>query len=196
MLPTPQIINNEIGSGEKLLWWGQPQSVRPILASFGIWLFAIPWTAFACFWVYMAVLGVKGSQTMGPIGWAFPLFGLPFILVGLGMLGSPLFVWRKLSSTYYLLTDRRLVVLTDGHKRTSQSYQLDGLTNLVRTEYGDLGDLTWSVMDLPVDAPSGRAMKSVVSSATVTLTGIKEPRKVANLVQDYNQKLLEKRNEY
>jgi hypothetical protein len=213
VLPTPQIINNEVGSGEKLLWWGQPESMRQVFASFSIWLFAIPWTAFACFWVVMACQGVTNSKhSTGLIAWAFPLFGLPFILIGLAMLSAPLFAWLKLRSTYYLLTDKRLVVLTDGRTRTAQSYQLDGLSNLVRTEYGERGDLVWTVLSQPVQTPHSSLAKTglpqpavtsrsslahtVMSATTVSLLGIKEPRKVEKLVVDCCQKLLEKKHEY
>lgn len=194
---TPQIINNEVSSGEKLLWWGQPEAMRQVLASFAIWLFAIPWTAFACFWVVMASQSVlHGKHSLGPMAWAFPLFGLPFILIGLGMLLMPFSAWLKMRSTYYLLTDKRLVVLTDGRTRTTQSYQLNGLTNLVRTEYGERGDLVWTVLQRPVESPRSSSVKTNGSTTTVSLTGIKEPRKVEKLVGDLSLKLLERKNEY
>lgn len=197
MLPTPQIINNEVGSGEKLLWWGQPESMRQVLASFYIWIFAIPWTAFACLWVAMASLGTTNTKSsMGPMAWVFPLFGLPFILVGLGMLSAPIFAWRKMRSTYYLLTDKRLVILTDGRTRTTESYQLDGLSNLVRTEYGECGDLVWTVLQQPVETPRSSSNRIITSTPTVSLTGIKEPRKVEKLVVECSQKWLEKKHEY
>lgn len=128
------------------------------------------------------------------------------------MLSAPLFAWLKLRSTYYLLTDKRLVVLTDGRTRTAQSYQLDGLSNLVRTEYGERGDLVWTVLSQPVETPRSSLAKTglpqpavtsrsslahtVMSATTVSLLGIKEPRKVEKLVVDCCQKLLEKKHEY
>jgi len=42
-----------------------------------LFLFAVPWTAFAVFWVVMAA-------ATGP--WWFALFGVPFVLVGLALL--------------------------------------------------------------------------------------------------------------
>jgi hypothetical protein len=57
-------------------------------------------------------------------GIVFPLFGLPFIGVGLGMLGMPFGARRKAAQTIYGLTDRRLIRISAGRKRESASVML------------------------------------------------------------------------
>jgi hypothetical protein len=113
--------------GEKLLWAARPDVRIMMLMSCGIWIFAIPWTAFALFWESM-VLGPVLADWLGyevggmkPTGnalqsmmWVMGLFGLPFVLVGFGMLLAPYFVWRKGRRTVYVLTDKRLAILTAG----------------------------------------------------------------------------------
>jgi hypothetical protein len=113
--------------GEKLLWAARPDVRIMMLMSCGIWIFAIPWTAFALFWESM-VLGpvladwlgyeVGGMKPHGNMGqsmlWIMGLFGLPFVLVGFGMLLAPYFVWRKGRRTVYVLTDKRLAILLSG----------------------------------------------------------------------------------
>ncbi len=114
-------------AGEKLLWAARPDVRIMILMSCGIWIFAIPWTAFALFWESM-ILGpvladwlgydVGGMKPTGNVGqsmlWIMGLFGLPFVLAGFGMLLAPYFVWRKGRRTVYVLTDKRLAILTAG----------------------------------------------------------------------------------
>ena len=43
--------------GEPILWAGRPSAMRTFLVSTLIWLFAIPWTAFALGWEWMALGG-------------------------------------------------------------------------------------------------------------------------------------------
>lgn len=59
-------------------------------------LFAIPWTLFACFWTAAALLSaVTMVREKGFTVWtlAFPLFGLPFIVIGVGMLWYGILPW-------------------------------------------------------------------------------------------------------
>ena len=115
-------IEGELASGETLLWAGQPSPGR--MAKMGIvpMLFGIPFTAFALFWTAMAggmawfAHGV-GSQFPGggslttPFA-LFPLFGLPFIAVGVGMLLSPLWLSLKARRTLYAVTNQRVILWT------------------------------------------------------------------------------------
>ena len=63
------------------------------------------------------------------MGWgfgiAFPLFGVPFILVGLWMLHKPFHIRREAASTIYGLTDRRLIRIILGKTRKTDFVQLD-----------------------------------------------------------------------
>jgi len=86
----------------------------------------VPWTAFALFWEAMAFLPWMASTHTPPgIQWSFgiifPLFGLPFIGVGLSMLWMPFKARRKAAQTIYGLTDRRLLRVTAGARRESAS---------------------------------------------------------------------------
>lgn len=134
MTPQPSheldsILRRELLPGERLLWSGRPQPGK-LKAAFAIWFFAIPWTAFALFWEAMAFLPWVGStHTPSGIQWSFgiifPLFGLPFIGVGLGMLWMPFKAQRKAAQTIYGLTDRRLIRISAGKKRESASVMLN-----------------------------------------------------------------------
>ena len=50
----------------------------------------------------------------GAFGVLFPLFGLPFVMVGVGMLSSPFWLRRRAKRTCYALTDRRAILWEAG----------------------------------------------------------------------------------
>ena len=130
--PAPEldsILRRELMPGERLLWSGRPDPAR-LRAVFAIWFFAVAWTAFALFWEAMALLPwMASSHTPLGIQWSFgiifPLFGLPFIGIGLAMLWMPFKARRKAAQTIYGLTDRRLLRVTAGTRRESSSVMLD-----------------------------------------------------------------------
>jgi hypothetical protein len=129
--PSPaldSILRRELMPGERLLWSGRPDPTR-MRAAFAIWLFAVPWTAFAVFWEAMAFLPwMASSHTPLGIQWSFgiifPLFGLPFIGIGLTLLWMPFKARRKAAQTIYGLTDQRLLRVTVGTRRESASVMI------------------------------------------------------------------------
>lgn len=143
------MIENELQSGERITWTGQPIPGRTTKGSWGIILFGIPWTAFAVFWTYMASGPLRNTHhNPGPIGYLFPLFGVPFILIGLAMLSSPFWLRRMAARTVYVLTDRRAILFTGGLRRgsmTVRSFQPDQLRQLQRNQNSDgTGDLIFT----------------------------------------------------
>ena len=84
--------------GEAIRWVGRPSARRVFTRSLAIWLFAIPWTAFSIGWEWAALGGwLSGKPSPSSahtlFGIVFPLFGLPFVLVGLGMMATPFLAW-------------------------------------------------------------------------------------------------------
>jgi len=142
------LVGAELEAGERIAWVGQPDPRRFAWASVFAVLFAIPWTAFAIFWMCGAA-GFKMPTFQH--GWdLFPLFGLPFVLVGFGMLSTPYWLRRKAQRTVYVITDRRAVILDGGWWRsiTVRSFSPDRLKDLRRVQRPDgSGDLlferTW-----------------------------------------------------
>jgi hypothetical protein len=138
------LVQAELASAEQLLWVGQPSPRRYLLISIPIVLFAIPWTGFAVFWVLGAsgiLFGGLPKNAPGPAGFfaCFPLFGLPFILVGLGMLSSPYWLLRKARRTCYALTDRRAIIWEPGifGSVSVRSYGPAQLTRIRRNQRAD-----------------------------------------------------------
>lgn len=139
------LVESELESGERVTWVEQPIPGRLMRAALPIVLFAVPWTAFSVFWIAGASAATARSADAGVFR-AFPLFGLPFVLLGLGMLASPFWVRRSAKRTAYVLTDRRAIVLSGGWggSVTVRSFAPAQLTDLRRTQRSDgSGDLVF-----------------------------------------------------
>jgi hypothetical protein len=140
-------VESELLAGEQLVWAAQPVPRGVTAGNVAIILFAIPWTAFAIFWTTMAFVGTRaetGHNGFGAMSLCFPLFGVPFILIGLAMFASPLFVRRSLKRTVYAITNRRALVFspTFVSGRRVQSFEPERLTSMERIERRDgSGDL-------------------------------------------------------
>lgn len=163
-----QALRRELLAGERLLWSAQPRAGK-LRRGFGIWLFAIPWTAFALFWEVMAFLPwFASSKTPQAIQWSFgivmPLFGLPFVAIGLWMLWQPIRAMRGAGDTAYGLTERRLlrVIETQGRggERKVDSLLLRQIGPIDRREgrdgFGDLRIQTHSTVDSDGDRKTER----------------------------------------
>lgn len=109
-------LRRELAAGERLLWTGTPDP-RRMLIVLGMWIFAIPWTLFACAWtgiafsVYLSSIGSE-QGSVAYWTWIFPLWGTPFIAVGLWMMKKPLDILEDAKHTIHALTNERLITLT------------------------------------------------------------------------------------
>ena len=158
-------MRRELMIGERILWASQPNPGK-LYAAFAIWLFAIPWTVFALFWEATALMMLWGgaSQTPESIRWSFgivfPLFGLPFVVVGFAMMWMPFRAIRKARRTIYALTDRRVLRVTAGTSRETASVMLDQMGPIdVKTErdgYGTLRIQTGTSIDSDGDRTTER----------------------------------------
>jgi hypothetical protein len=137
-LPAPlqQRIHRELAAGERVVWASQPLAGKSAKQSAPIFLFGIPWTAFAVFWTWHASNGLA----------LFGLFGLPFIAIGLLMLSAPWWAARGSARSAYVITDRRAlsIVHERGNSVVVRSYVPSQLSSLARTEADDgSGSITY-----------------------------------------------------
>ncbi|ANU08459.1 hypothetical protein A6F65_02174 [Paraurantiacibacter namhicola] len=136
-----EALRKELQAGERLLWHDKPQQ-RLSLMGFSIWLFAIPWTAFALFWTGMAYAGISTTAdsdgpALGLLAYAFPLFGVPFIVVGLCMLAAPLAPLFLKQRQVFGITNRRLLIITKLRATSVESFRLERLGSIKRVEHKD-----------------------------------------------------------
>ena len=142
-------VERELESGERIAWMEQPIPRYFTAMSTGAFLFAIPWTAFALFWICGASGFKLPDFSKGGFSF-FPLFGVPFVLIGLGMLSSPWWAHRKALKTVYVITDRCAIAIDGGWTTTIRSYPPERLQNVCRKEKRDgtgdviLAERVWS----------------------------------------------------
>ena len=139
------LIDSELHPMEKVLWTSAPSTARMARKAIPSVLFGIPWTAFAVFWMAGAS-GFQWPNFNDGMG-LFPLFGIPFVLVGLGMLSAPFWAARKATATAYAITNQRAIIFS---KATFggfnvQSFAPRQLGNIRRVQFADgSGDLILS----------------------------------------------------
>lgn len=183
-----QRVRSELDERERLVWAEQPRVGRFVRQSIPIVLFGIPFTAFALFWItsaWVMMFGFPWSDrpSQGP-GLPFdllPYFGIPFVLVGLGMLASPLWYWAQASRTCYALTNRRAIVWQGGlfGGLTVRSYGAEALDKTTRTEYPDgTGDLVLEqIVEVGTDSEGHRTTRTI-RHGFIAIGNVKEIEKL------------------
>jgi hypothetical protein len=174
-------------AGEKLLWAARPDVRIFVLLSFAIWIIAIPWTAFSIFWIsvpaaafYEAYAGVnigapKGAPSL--MMWAFALWGVPFVLIGFGMLLAPFFKLRKGRRTLYVLTHKRLAVIEGGSRVNIISILPGEISGLSRKEGPDGRGTLTVALGFEKDSDGDRVPKQALFGV------IEDVRKVEDMVR-------------
>ncbi|HYL61856.1 MAG TPA: hypothetical protein VE077_04475, partial [Candidatus Methylomirabilis sp.] len=99
-----QRAQSELQPGESLYWTGAADPRRAAITALPATLFGIPFAGFALFWIssaYHATSAMsRSSSNSFTKGFAvFPIFGLPFLLIGLGVILTPLWAYLKGLST-------------------------------------------------------------------------------------------------
>jgi len=133
-----QALERELRADETVQWHGW-QLGRTEWRAFGIYIFAIPWTAFALLWTTLAAGAVfhMDDRGAGWLGWAFPLFGVPFIVVGLAMLAMPLIPLIQRGRVLYVVTGQRVLKLSLGHALMVTAIPADRIGLIERREQPD-----------------------------------------------------------
>jgi hypothetical protein len=173
-------VDREIEPGERIQWMDRPVArffTGPATAAF---LFGIPWTAFAAFWTTFAALGTAeadDTEAFGGLARLFPLFGVPFILIGLGMLSAPLWAYRKARRTVYVVTNRRAISFEGGRSMTVRSFPPETLRNVFRRERRN------GTGDVILASRSWRDSDGDRRSDELGFLRIRDPKRVEDLVK-------------
>jgi hypothetical protein len=187
-------VKRELQAGERIRWMEQPIPRFFTSASTTMFLFGIPWTVFALFWEVIACGGVLWSisrykEAPGVLIFfiVFPLFGLPFVLAGFGMLASPFRARRNALKTVYVITDQRAITFDAGWTTTVRSYPPDRLQNIYRKERidgtGDVifGQRVW------------RNSESGQRAQDLGFLNIRETKRAEQMLRELAQQCLDRR---
>jgi hypothetical protein len=145
-------LDGFLDPGENLLWSGQPkQGVRLQASDWFAIPFSIFWCGFVFVWEAMALgIGFGVHAQNAPRGaawlaWIFPLWGVPFVVIGVYMLVGRFFVdAMRRTKTWYGITNRRLIIYKALFTSNVTSYDFETLTNLQLIERKDnSGDIVF-----------------------------------------------------
>jgi len=169
------MIQEELSPDEKLAWVGRPRPSRMVAGSLPSFFFGLCFTGFALFWLYAASGGFgppRGFRRGGGPPIFFYLFGIPFVLAGLGMLASPFVAARNARKTCYALTDRRAIVwegsLWNGVR--VRSYRPEELRAMARNQRGDgSGDLVFE----EIHTPGGRGRLQTIRRGFLAIEDVR-----------------------
>jgi hypothetical protein len=147
---------------ETILWQGQPHStikwsglLSPVSA------FGVIFTGFSLFWMIMAFSMTSGSG-IPVLSLLFPLFGLPFFLVGLWLVAGRLVMdaWLR-GHTWYTLTNQTAFVARNAlGKKTLESWPIADMDRIV-WEDGNPGSVIFHMKHgtMPVSGRNGTRIR-------------------------------------
>jgi len=127
MTPLPEPIRRELMPLEQVAWCGRPAQGLALRPSDAVQIpFAIFWCGFIAFWEHGVMQG--GGLFM-------PLWGVPFIVIGIHLLVGRFFLdaWLRAHS-WYAVTDRRVLIVSELFSRKVQSVELKALGEINLTE--------------------------------------------------------------
>ncbi|MEM9139721.1 MAG: aspartate carbamoyltransferase catalytic subunit [Pseudomonadota bacterium] len=132
----PESWERYLDRDEKLVWEGEPSAgIRVRGADILQSVFGLFFGGFAIFWVTMAS-GMSAGRSFQSGGidmfaTVFPLFGVPFILVGAYMVFGQ-YLWKAYvrGRTRYALTNKRAIIAKSALGRSLKSWPIDGTTRL------------------------------------------------------------------
>jgi hypothetical protein len=173
---------SELQSGESLYWTGTADPGRSAISALPAAIFGIPFAGFALFWVTQAYhasnIMSKSSNNAFVKGFnVFPLFGVPFLLVGLGVLLAPLWAFLKAGNTVYAITNQRVMIITGSSTRAVKSLTPTDILGVDHRERPDgSGDIVLLTSGIT------RTNNNYASQTKVALCGIPNVKQVAQQV--------------
>jgi hypothetical protein len=142
-------------------------------------LFGIPFAAVAFSMMSNAYRGthnLANHHTTLASGFSVPLFGLPFLLIGVGITLSPLWVYLKGRSSVYAVTNRRVMLITGTSSRSVKSITP---TDIAGVNYRERPDGRGDVL---IRTNSVMRTNNGATQITVGLYGVPNVKEVAGLV--------------
>ena len=176
-------VDRELEPEERILWMDMPIPTFFTRESKKIFLFGTVFTSFAIFWTFGAagftIPNLKEvSNPMQLVAILFPLFGIPFILIGFYMLANPLVAYRNAFKTVYVITDRRAITFESGWSKTIRSYPPSRLLNVYRKERRD------GTGDVIISSEKWIESEDDKRSKDLGFFQIREPRAVEMMLRD------------
>ncbi len=127
-------ISSTLDANEHLIWSGRPREGFLLRKQdFYLIPFSLMWGGFAIFWEFSVLKIAPKAQS--PTAEVFPLFGIPFVAIGLYIMFGRFFVDAYArSKTTYGVTSDRIVIVSGIFSKQTKSLQLRTLSDVSLTE--------------------------------------------------------------
>lgn len=173
---------SELQSGESLLWTGPADPRRAAVTALPAAVFGIPFAGFALFWMNMAYRGThnlaRAHNSFASGFSVFPLFGVPFLLIGVGIVLAPLWAYLKGRNGVYAVTNRRVMIITGTTSRAVKSLMPNDIAEVAHRERPDGSG------DVLIRTNATTRTNNMTSQITVGLYGVPSVKEVAALVMN------------
>jgi len=153
-LEVDEALRAELRAGEELWYAGMPAPKYAGRKMIPVALFGLFFGGFALFWITMAAaivwFGAGGESSPDPaeasasgggaatgLGLFFPLFGLPFLAVGVGLVSSPWWAARAARNTGCFVTNERALRIRVGRAIKVDSWAPTDLGEISKVLYRD-----------------------------------------------------------
>ena len=181
---TPELdsaVRGELRDGEELWYAGMPSPARTARKMWPIAIFGLFFGGFAAFWITMAAAGAwfgnmqsnddnTGLKVARGVVLLFPLFGLPFLLVGVAMISSPWWVARNARRTACCVTNQRAMQIQHGRSTKVRSWRPEDIHEITKTLHADgTGTLLFSQSEM-------RGSRGTMRTVAEGFYGVPEPR--------------------
>ena len=180
---TTQKLQRELSTGESLLWSGRPQQGAILRGSDAFMIpFSLLWGGFAIFWEYSAY--TSGAPAF------FLLFGSVFVVFGLYFIfGRFIADSLKRRSTYYGVTNDRVVILSEFPVRKVKSLNLRTLSDITFSNKSDsTGSITFGPQALMASWMGGMSWPGMGQYQSPEFELIKNVKTVYEIVRDAQKK--------
>lgn len=185
------IIQKELDSKERLLWAGMPKQGTVFRGSDAFMIpFSLIWGGFAIFWEYTVLFTMpKGPNAPDGIGLVFPIFGIPFVVIGLYMIfGRFICDSKKRAKTFYGLTDQRAIIVSGMVSKNIKSLNLKTMTDVSLSEKSNgYGTIIFGQENQMISMFVGGGFPGMGGSNTPRFELIEDAKQVYNQLREYQK---------
>ena len=187
MLKNPlERAREELLEGEELIWADTPDINRRVGKKRKAVIFGKIIIAVVILWMLGVIMTSFSTGKLA--GLALALFGLPFIFLASKLINKPNKAKARAEQTYYAVTNQRLMIINDYNKKSIESYDIDKLDFLERTEHNDgTGSILFTKTLVTSVSSSNRkeapAPKSVTREIKTGFADIREVKEVEREIQ-------------
>lgn len=129
-------LERELDLNERLVWAGRPVPWGFTKQTLGAMLFGIPWSVITAItmsgFIYGFVFSEAGNGEPLAVKVGICLFFAPFVCIGVGMLGAPLWARLRTARWIYAVTDKRALVVG---RFLTRSWRAAELTSVDRADH-------------------------------------------------------------